>query len=266
MVLHLIQLCVSLLPPDVIAVQIIWATELLLTMSYVVTTFLRTSGSVPWGSKVGYWSLRLNTRRGLLSGPVSRGERAKMHCFRLATAERPHSSLKDTMAFCRERREISSWDCTRFILECQVKHLSNVIIISKHLKMKLNTPCCKNVEWICIKNITTTSQSCPQLKKSGQELICYLWKLSLGHLLATNKYSILFVQTPVSHENGTNTHTPPYTYTQILTFLWEAKFKPYINNRRDKLWHHGQDVLQSQGQCLVITQWLQYKQGHQNKS
>lgn len=37
-----------------------------------------------------------------MSGPVSRGERAKMHCFRLATAERPHSSLKDTMAFCKK--------------------------------------------------------------------------------------------------------------------------------------------------------------------
>lgn len=77
---------------------------LLLTMSYVVTTFLRTSGSRPWGSKLGYWSVRLNTRRGLLSGPVSREERAKMHCFRLATAERPHSSLKDTIAFCREKK------------------------------------------------------------------------------------------------------------------------------------------------------------------
>ncbi|TNN33905.1 hypothetical protein EYF80_055934 [Liparis tanakae] len=62
----------------------------------------------PWGSKLGYWSARLNTRRGLLSGPVSRGDRAKMHCFRLATAERPHSSLKDTMAFCGHKRGITA--------------------------------------------------------------------------------------------------------------------------------------------------------------
>lgn len=78
------------------------SSQLLLTISYVVMTFFRTSGSRPWGSKLGYWSVRLNTSKGLLSGPVNRGERAKMHCFRLATAERPHSSLKDTMAFCKK--------------------------------------------------------------------------------------------------------------------------------------------------------------------
>lgn len=65
-----------------------------------MTTFLRTSGSRPWASMVGYSSLRLNSRTGLLSGPTRRGESASIHCFRLATADRPQSSLNGTMAFC----------------------------------------------------------------------------------------------------------------------------------------------------------------------
>lgn len=129
-------------------------------MSYVVTTFFRTSGSRPWGSKLGYCSLRLNTRRGLLSGPVSRGERAKMHCFRLATAERPHSSLKDAMAFCREWRKrnysLACMNLCWFTLACQAKHASNGISITKSLKGKEpNIPAFENMPFIC----PTTAQN-----------------------------------------------------------------------------------------------------------
>lgn len=140
MVICLFQLLVSLLLPGITAVHIKWTTssQLLLTISYVVTTFFRTSGSRPWGSKLGYWSVRLNTSRGLLSGPVIRGERAKMHCFRLATAERPHSSLKDTMAFCKKNKKNYSWACMQvywFLLVHQAKHMSNGTTISKWKKL-----------------------------------------------------------------------------------------------------------------------------------
>lgn len=60
---------------------------------------------------------------GQCSGPVSLGARAKMHCFRLATAERPQSSLKDTMAFCREKGEITAELACRYILAYQAKYV-----------------------------------------------------------------------------------------------------------------------------------------------
>ena len=60
---------------------------------------MRTSGGTPWASRLGYWSPRSNSSRGLPSGPMSLGQSARMHCFRLATADRPQSSLKGTMAF-----------------------------------------------------------------------------------------------------------------------------------------------------------------------
>lgn len=69
--------------------------------------------------------MRLNTRRGLLSGPVRRGERAKMHCFRLATADRPHSSLKETIAFYREKREI------KIVFVCSYTGMQNISLLLK---------------------------------------------------------------------------------------------------------------------------------------
>lgn len=70
-----------------------------LTVSYAASTFFRTSGSSPWASMLGYCSFRLNSTSGLFSEPVRRDDRARMHCFRLATADKPHSSLNDAIEF-----------------------------------------------------------------------------------------------------------------------------------------------------------------------
>lgn len=74
-------------------------------MSYAVTIFFKTSGTIPWSSIVGYWSLRFSTTKGVLSGPTKRVDTAKMHCIRFATGERPHNSLNDTTAFCKKERK-----------------------------------------------------------------------------------------------------------------------------------------------------------------
>lgn len=77
----------------------------LLTISYAVTIFFKTSGTIPWSSIVGYWSLRFITTKGVLSGPTKCIDTAKMHCIRFATGERPHNSLNETTAFCKKERK-----------------------------------------------------------------------------------------------------------------------------------------------------------------
>lgn len=176
-------------------------------MSYVVTTFFRTSGSRPWGSKLGYCSLRLNTRRGLLSGPVSRGERAKMHCFRLATAERPHSSLKDAMAFCREWRKrnysLACMNLCWFTLACQAKHASNGISITKSLKGKEpNIPAFENMPFIC----PTTAQNSTFSKETPGSSFITCGNFHFGSYKPL-KHSILLDWHQVHKDTQTHTET-----------------------------------------------------------
>lgn len=57
----------------------------------------------PCASMGGYCSARLRVTLGALSLCSSHAATVRMHCFMLAAGVRPHSSLKETNAFCGQR-------------------------------------------------------------------------------------------------------------------------------------------------------------------
>lgn len=112
----------------------------ILTESYAVKILFMTSGTVPCSSMVGYWSVRFMTITGVLSGPARRVERAMTHCMRLATGESPHSSLKETTAFCvfkKKRKCIGLVYSTYiYITHIHITHGKN-----SHLLLVFHRPC-----------------------------------------------------------------------------------------------------------------------------